>query len=301
MKKLVSIILILSLVIGSSSMIYAEGNQVINSEISQYNNGYFYTNNTDNYNVCIAANPDGVIDFNICYKNEPTIVYQQYISNDDIGHLDSNYESDLFWENVTKIGIENLSKSKEINVEGLKQQAELHPMLQNGTNSAESSLLAALRKQYGNEYTRKEIATTNKYAPLKASATQDLTYEINYMNRLTWVDAISIASFVAGLGFTSTAAKAIALALGAASVSTIFTRGTSVDYYDCLTRYTRMGCINGTGYIVYYKTIFTTGFEHEGKVGLDTSTDTIFDPSEYEYTDLLGLMKNAYDYYEAIH
>lgn len=141
------------------------------------------------------------------------------------------------------------------------------------------------------------MARTMKYSPIKTTLTQYMDFYVDYVNTLTWVDAVTIAAFVASLGYSSKIATAISIALGAASVGTVFTRGTTVDRYACTVLYTRCGCIEDVPYTYATMTVNHYGFEKDGITSLCNENVRLYAPNQVYYQNTTKIMDDAYTAY----
>lgn len=117
MKRGLSVLLIVVIFTSSffSDRRVAYASSQKNLDISEGVDGYFFTNNNAERNICISVTYDGMIDFNVVYLKEKDIVQQVKLNLVNYPEIDMDFTSEKFWNSIIYIALSNIESARKIN------------------------------------------------------------------------------------------------------------------------------------------------------------------------------------------
>ena len=222
MKKIISIILSITLLLQSSSFIYAIDDNIGKEpyiEINEYWSSYSILDDEKRIGI-MAYNNDEVIAVAFHYFESPEFVYQWIITDND----DFDYENpkDSDWAQIVRYAEQNEASSDVLEIKKVRiddnaytsDDAEQYMM----RNSAGNELRSQLTAIYGDPYSGSLLGTY-----LRGGKTvriyEDMTFTITEMGTTGWGAPLSLAAIITGYldeVITSTLVHALSIILNVA-------------------------------------------------------------------------------------
>lgn len=309
-KKMISLLLVLALVTGIAvpvGAVEAETSEPQDYTVESIEDGNIFFQQTDEKTVAIITDDTThAVSISIKYSNaeSPNTTYQWIFNDYPVETFSPN---DLtFWQDIIRYAENQLDDATIVT---FMCEERDYPQTR---SSAGADLKADMIDELGNEYTGKYYYGKNMGYDVY-QLYEDFSYNIRKVKTLTWLDAISAATWLVNvanllklLDPTRTMATVLLIFDVVGPIASALIPAGKANEYKCLAQYTRYIKINGGSrkYCSGYKWVEYKGYEDasDNSTGrahiIQETKDTYYGPSE-EYFNT-GIFDDAYGIYNNV-